>query len=128
MPSDQLSGTIAKQLQTPGEVRNQLTANIHLPHDRSEALGRLEYAFDLTHQAAPLLKQIKAAVVAGKLPQERPDRLAHAALENGIISRSEFELIQLAQEVRVDTVQVDAFSLENYLHPGADQLPTSSIA
>jgi acyl-CoA dehydrogenase len=128
MPSDALAGAIAKQLQTPGAVRDRLTANIHLPSDRTEALGRLEYAFELSHQAAPCLKKIKAAVAAGKLLQERPERLAHAALENDIISRTEFELIQLAQEVRIDTVQVDAFSLEDYRHQGADRLSTSPIA
>jgi acyl-CoA dehydrogenase len=71
----------------------------------------LEHGFYLSHQAAPILKKIKAATVAGQLPQERPERLAHAALENGVISRNEFELIQMAREALVDAVQVDAFDL-----------------
>lgn len=114
-PTDQLGANVAQLLQTPGHGRDRLTADIHIPSDRTEPLGRLEHAFVLNHQAAPFLKKIKAAVAAGVLPKERPERLAHAALEVNVISRSEFELIQTAREARVDAVQVDAFSLEEYM-------------
>ncbi len=110
-PNDDLGHAIAQRLQTPGEGRDRLTAGIYMPTSELEALGRLEHAFYLSHQAAPILKKIKAATMAGQLPQERPERLAHAALENGVISRNEFELIQMARETLVDAVQVDAFDL-----------------
>ncbi|MBE9031131.1 acyl-CoA dehydrogenase [filamentous cyanobacterium LEGE 11480] len=122
MPSDHLGGMIAKQLQTPGAMRDRLTANMHIPAEPEEALGRLENAFQLSHQAAPLLKKIKLAMRAGQLPKERPERMAHTALEHDVITRDEFELIQMAQEARTDAVQVDAFFLPEYLE--VDDLPS----
>lgn len=111
-PNDALNHPVAQALQTPGPTRDRLTADIHIPTARDEALGRLEYAFSLSHQAEPSLKKIKQALTTGQFTPDRPDRLAHAALEQGIISRSEFELIQTAQEAKVAAIQVDAFDLE----------------
>jgi acyl-CoA dehydrogenase len=110
-PNDELGHQIAALLHLPGAGRDRLTDGIYIPTDQTEALGRLEHAFYLSHQAAPILKKIKVATVAGQLPQERPERLAHAALENDVISRNEFELIQMAREALLDAVQVDAFDL-----------------
>jgi acyl-CoA dehydrogenase len=110
-PNDELGHQIAALLQLPGAGRDRLTAGIYMPTSELEALGRLEHAFDRGHQVAPILKRIKAASAAGQLPQERPERLAHVALEHEVISRHEFELILLAREAVVDAVQVDAFDL-----------------
>jgi acyl-CoA dehydrogenase len=110
-PNDDLGHQIAALLQLPGAGRDRLTAGIYMPTSELEALGRLEHAFDRSHQVAPILKRIKAASAAGQLPQERPDRLAHVALEHEVISRHEFELILLARDAVVDAVQVDAFDL-----------------
>jgi acyl-CoA dehydrogenase len=111
LPNDDRGHAIAQRLQTPGAARDRLTDGIYMPTSEMEALGRLEHACDRRHQVEPILKRIKAAITAGQLPQERPDRVAHAALENAVISRHEFELIQLAQEAVIDAVQVDAFDL-----------------
>jgi acyl-CoA dehydrogenase len=110
-PNDALGHQIAALLQLPGAGRDRLTAGIYMPTSELEALGRLEHAFDRSHQVAPILKRIKAASAAGQLPGSRPDRLAHVALEHEVISRHEFELILLAREAVVDAVQVDAFDL-----------------
>jgi acyl-CoA dehydrogenase len=110
-PNDDLGHQIAALLQLPGAGRDRLTAGIYMPTSELEALGRLEHAFDRSHQVAPILKRIKAASAAGQLPGSRPDRLAHVALEHEVISRHEFELILLAREAVVDAVQVDAFDL-----------------
>jgi acyl-CoA dehydrogenase len=111
LPNDDLGHQIAQRLQTPGAARDRLTAGIYMPTSELEALGRLEHAFDRSHQVAPILKRIKAASAAGQLPRSRPERLAHVALENAVISRHEFELILLARDALVDAVQVDAFDL-----------------
>jgi acyl-CoA dehydrogenase len=78
-----------------------------------ETLGRLEAAFLLSSQAEPILKTIKAASRAG-MPQQRPDHLIAAALEAGVISKEQAELIRQAECDRHDAVQVDAFTVEEY--------------
>ncbi len=126
LPPDNLGHQIAQQLQTPGAVRDRLTAGIHIPTNPEEALGRLEHACQLSHQAEPILQKIKAATATGQLPQDRPDRLILAALAIGVISPSEADLIQSAEAARIDAVQVDAFLLEDYLHQD-DQAPATQF-
>lgn len=113
-PGDQLGSQIAQILQTPGLLRDRLTAGIHLPDDANEALGRLERAFLLSSQVEPVLKTIKAAIRAGKLSPQQPERLIAAALETGVISKQDIELIREAEVARNDAIQVDSFTLEEY--------------
>jgi acyl-CoA dehydrogenase len=113
LPSDQLGSQIARSLQTPGQQRDRLTADIYIPSALDETLGRLEAAFLLSSQAGPILKTIKAASRAG-MPQQRPDHLIAAALEAGVISKEQAELIRQAECDRHDAVQVDAFTVEEY--------------
>ncbi|MBF2005325.1 MAG: acyl-CoA dehydrogenase [Chlorogloeopsis fritschii C42_A2020_084] len=114
LPSDQLGSEVARSLQIPGQRRDRLTAGIYVPTTVDEALGRLEHAFMLSSQAESILKSIKAASHAGKLPQQKPERLIAAALEAGVISSQEGELLREAEIARNDAIQVDAFTLEEY--------------
>ena len=114
MPSDKLGSQIARIMQTPGNQRDNLTKDIYIPTNTVEALGRLEQAFILSVQADSILKKIKTAIKFGKLPKERPERLVRHALEAGIISLDEVELLTQAESVRDDAVQVDSFTLSEY--------------
>jgi acyl-CoA dehydrogenase len=115
LPDDHLGAEVAHKLQTPGEIRDRLTAGIHIPRNSDEALGRLEKAFMLLSQAEPIIKTIKNASLAGKLPQLKPDELISAALKAGVISEKDVELICEAEFARNDAIQVDSFSLEEYM-------------
>jgi acyl-CoA dehydrogenase len=79
-PSDRLGGQAAATLRAPGAQRDRLTADLFLPGDPEEALGRLERAFALV-------------TTAGASPAD-------------------------AEKARADAVQVDSFSLEEYLGLG----------
>ena len=117
MPSDKLGSEIARIMQNPGIQRNRLTADIHIPTNTEEALGRLEQAFILSVRAESILKKIKTASSLGKLPQEKPTTLVRNALEAEIISLDEVELLTQAESVRNDAIQVDSFTLEEYHKP-----------
>ncbi len=112
LPSDQLGSQIARSLQIPGSQRDRLTEGIYIPTDSNEALGRLEKAFVLSFKAEPILKQIKAAIRAGKLPKQRVEKLVAKALEIGTISIEEANLIRAAELARNDAIQVDSFSFK----------------
>jgi acyl-CoA dehydrogenase len=122
MPSDRLGGKLAQILQTPGMLRDRVTANIHIPTNTEESLGRLEHTLDLIQQAEPILQKIKQASSNSQLPKARPETLVDWALGQGVISQNEVELLRQAETARVDAVQVDAFLLEDYLHH--DDRPT----
>lgn len=114
MPADKLGSRVARIMQTLGQQRNNLTADIYLPTDTEEALGRLENAFSLSVQAEFILHKIKAAIKEGKLPQAKPAMLIRDALEAKIISLDEVELLTQAEIARNEAVQVDSFTLEEY--------------
>ena len=120
MPSDKLGSKIARLMQTPGKQRDNLTKDIYIPVNTGEALGRLEQAFILSVQADLILKKIKTASSLGTLPKERPERLVRHALEAGIISLDEVELLTQAESVRDDAIQVDSFTLPEYQMSGAE--------
>lgn len=115
LPSDQLSSKVAHSLQIPGQQRNRLTAGIYIPDSAEEALGRLERAFLLSSQVEPILQIIKAASREGKLPQQRPEQLVSAAFKAKVISAKEVELLCEAEFARNDAIQVDSFTLEEYM-------------
>lgn len=114
-PSDALGHRVAAALQVPGETRDALTSGIHIPTDEQEALGRLERAFRLCYDAEAVATKIKAAVRAKTLPKKRPAELIDEALKANVITALEAELVTKAEAAREDAIQVDAFTLEEYM-------------
>ena len=114
MPSDKLGTQIAYALQTPGSQRDALTAGIYLPSDPTEPLGRLERAFELSCAAEAVTRKVREAIRARKLSRDKPEQLVARALELGIISSEEAQLLQVAEEARNDAIQVDQFTLEEF--------------
>ncbi|MEM6446713.1 MAG: acyl-CoA dehydrogenase [Cyanobacteria bacterium P01_D01_bin.123] len=114
-PSDRLGSRVARSLQTPGVQRDRLTARIYIPSDPTEALNRLERTLHAAIAAEPALKTIKAALRRGDLPPSKPESWATLALEIGEIDRDEAELVGEAIALRNDVVQVDSFTLDEYV-------------
>jgi acyl-CoA dehydrogenase len=115
LPSDKLGSEIARSLQTPGQQRDRLTLGIYIPTTTDEALGRLEHAFLFSSKVQPLLKNIKHAIHEGKILPQKAEKLMEAALKMRVINEIEFELISEAELARNDAIQVDSFTLEEYL-------------
>lgn len=114
MPTDTLGSHVAQDLQQPGQLRDRLTTGIYRPSEPTQALGRLEHAFALVHQAETVLQKIKAASRSGHLPLGQPQTLLDVAYESGVISEAETTLVCEAQFARNDAIQVDAFDLGRY--------------
>ena len=113
-PSDRLGHQVAQILQKPGQQRDRLTAGIYIPTDPEQALGRIEHALELVHQAEPIARKIKTAKQSGQLPASSPDQLIELAYQTGIITEAEKSLLQDAERDRIDAIQVDAFTFEDY--------------
>jgi acyl-CoA dehydrogenase len=114
-PSDRLGSRVAATLRAPGAQRDRLTSDLFVPGDPGEALGRLERAFVLVSEAAPLTERIVQASRAGRLPRKPPEELLDEAAVLGIISPAEAERVRQAVAARADAIQVDSFSLDEYL-------------
>lgn len=122
VPSDKLGHRVAQAMQHAGEQRDRLTAEIYLPEDENTGLGLYERAFELSIEAAPVYKKIYRAMKARELPKTQPRFVIDQAREKSIISEEEFKLVREAEDVRVDAVQVDEFTLEEY-HQDTPDLP-----
>ena len=130
MPSDKLGHKVAQAMQERSEQRDRLTDGIYLPKETSEAMGRYEYALELLEQAKPVYKKIYVATKKKELPKTQPRFVIDQALEKGIISEEEADLIRKAEDARLDVVKVDEFSLEEYqnLTPSTPKFEDSAQA
>ena len=113
-PSDQLGHKVASEMQVPGEHRNHLTAGIYLTDDRSEGLGKLEYALNAITKANPVYKKLYKATKAGELKRAPVLKQLELASNQQIITSEEADLVKLAEAARYDAITVDEFTLEEY--------------
>jgi acyl-CoA dehydrogenase len=114
-PSDRLGSRVAVALRSPGTLRERLTSGVFLPADPTQALGRLERAFALVAEAAPLLERIARASRQGNLPAGRPEELLDQAVAAGVVTAEQAGQVRRATEARRDAIQVDSFPLEEYV-------------
>ena len=106
----------------PGEQRDRLTTGVFLPADRETALGRLEHAFALCYEAEQVVRKLKKAVRARKLPRAPLVELVDRAVSDGIIDADEAKLLEAAEAARDDAIQVDSFTLEEYRRSAVTEL------
>ena len=111
-PSDARVRDVAQALQDAGEARDRLTEGVYVPSDHDEPVARLERAFALALEAAPVWATVRQALSEGTIEAERAKHAATAACEAGIIDEEECELAERADEARLDVVAVDSFDLE----------------
>lgn len=119
LPTDAIGAQVAKSLQTFGCDRDRLTAGIYIPTDSDQALGRLENAFSLSTSAEVVFQKLKSAMRSGELPNVKLDRnldqAIATALSAKIISETEANILREAELARNDAIQVDAFTLDEYM-------------
>ncbi len=115
IPSDLLGSQIAKTMQTFGSDRDRLTSGIYIPTSANEALGRLESAFQLSDRAEAIFVKLKLAMRSGQIPHGKPEQSLALALSTKTISQAEANLLQELELARNNAIQVDAFTLEEYL-------------
>jgi acyl-CoA dehydrogenase len=91
-----------------------MTHGIFLTDDRSEGLGKLEYALSAITHAEPVYKKLYKATKAGELKRAPVLHQLEPALEKQMITPEEADRIRLAEAARYDAVTVDEFTLEEY--------------
>jgi acyl-CoA dehydrogenase len=114
-PSDREGSRVAAILQTPGAQRDRLTAGLHLPADAGEAVGRIERALLLVSRSREIVERIRTASRAGKIPAGAPEALLAEAIAAGVIDGREADVVREAAEARRDAIEVDSFTLDEYL-------------
>lgn len=114
-PTDKDIHKVSVVLQTPGPHRDRLTDGIYVPASAERPLGRMDRAMMASIQAEGVLTLIKSEVRKGNLPKKGVKDQIGMALEKGIINSEQAEVVTHAEKLRDDAVQVDSFTLEEYL-------------
>ncbi|WP_420454092.1 acyl-CoA dehydrogenase [Rubrivirga sp.] len=114
LPSDRVGHRVAAALQVPGEQRDRLTPAVFTSLDPEHVLGRFEHTMRLCYDAEGVVSKVKAAIKRRELPRQHPATLIPAALDAGVITADEADLLQRAEAARNDAIQVDAFDTDDY--------------
>ena len=129
-PNDRLGHRVAQLMQTPGAQRDRLTNGLYIPRDASEALAQLERAFELAVPAEEILSRIRSAVRKGDVLRGSSRETLESAVNAGVISTEDADLVRRAEAARSEYTKVDAFTLEEYdrLRLGATGDPHVTLA
>lgn len=125
-PRDRLTQAVAETLLNNEGARNRLTNGIFLPSDPAEALGRLEKAYAVIKKAAGVEKKIRIAVKKKQLPKKPNIAALQEAVRKGILTQEEFSVLDEAERLRLDAIQVDDFTQEDYTPGGAANKKTET--
>lgn len=114
---DILIHKVAEAILKDGSARNNLTQGIYLPEDREQHIARLEYAFQVILRSEDSERKIRNAIRKKQLPKNKIRFVIDEALEKHIISQKEYNELKQSAELRLDAIQVDSFTQEEYLNP-----------
>ncbi len=112
--SDGWSHAISTIMLTDGEQREHLTAGMYIPKDPNQQMAKLEAAFKAVHRAEATEKKVKKAIREGILPRKKVHQLLDEAKAKNVINDDEYRLVQQADQIRYDAIQVDDFDEKQY--------------
>jgi acyl-CoA dehydrogenase len=111
---------VAKLMQTPGEQRDRLFDLLYQPTAEHEPVARLEAAFAACIQADQIVAKIRTAIRKRLLPKGKPMTMLDAAVRAGVLTTAEVEQVRAAEKLRDDVIEVDGFSVRDYLATAAN--------
>ncbi|USD65931.1 acyl-CoA dehydrogenase FadE [Vibrio sp. SCSIO 43136] len=108
MPSDKLDNQVAQLLQTPNETRSRIGRNQYLEPTAHNPAGRIEHALHVILQAEPVFDKVCKGLEIRR-PFTQLNLVAEQGLAEGLINAEEAQLLTLAEELRLETINVDDF-------------------
>ncbi len=112
-PNDKLYIALAAKLSQENATRQTLTEGIYIPDDPKAAMAEMDHCFEAVLQAKPIKVKIKKALKAKQL--HKSETLFEDALAAKIITQEEYQYVIQTQRESENVVQVDAFSVQDYL-------------
>jgi acyl-CoA dehydrogenase len=112
--NDNHTHKIASMILSDSDQRLRHTDGIYIPKNTTEQLGKLEATFKVVKRAEAAERKVKKASRDRILPKMKGAGLYQVALDKGVITKDEAADLQLAEVMRVDAVQVDDFSEQDY--------------
>jgi acyl-CoA dehydrogenase len=113
--NDNIGAKISQILQTPGQLRDDLTTpGLYLAGPNEPGLGMLDDVFVKSYEANGIIRKIRKAIKQGKIPKNKPERSLKEALEANVITEAEAELMRTVEERRYEAIMVDSYTVEQY--------------
>lgn len=115
-PSDELGHKVAKRMQKPGSERKFRTRGIYEPEDPDDPFTKIETAFRKSLEADEIVGSVQSAMKDGTVDRGQPnsEESLDAAVEAGVISDEDRELVEEARALRNEVIQVDEFPFEDF--------------
>ena len=114
-PSDTLGHKISLLLQQDPEFREFFTGAVFMPSGNKDGIAKLNTTYKKIIKADVALKKIRKAVKSRILPKHEVMLLLDEAVNKDIVSSAEADDIKAAEKARLDAIQVDAFTNDEYL-------------
>lgn len=108
-PSDRIGTQVARLMMEPGETRSRLTKGIFVPKDERDPVGVLEPALKAVLETEPLEQKLRKLTREGQLKELTIRERLSEALANGMISKTEFEAVTRARQLKREVIMVDDF-------------------
>lgn len=113
--NDNHTHKIASMILAGGDLRIRHTEGIFVPKNTTEQLGLLEETFAVVKRAEDADRKIRTAIKSKQMPKIKGPEAAKVALEKNVITKTEFDDLVKADELRYKAIQVDDFSQEEYV-------------
>jgi acyl-CoA dehydrogenase len=113
-PTDRLTHRVAQAMLYNEDQRERLHKGIYVPVKTGEAVARLDQAYRAIRAAELIERKVRDAVKAKKL-NRKSKTLFEDALKAGLITSSEHQALQEAERLRLDAIQVDDYSEDEYV-------------
>jgi acyl-CoA dehydrogenase len=123
LPGDAESRAAAQTIQSFNEQFKRLSQGVFAPAESAPGAGRLLKAFRLVTEAQPAINKIMAAQQRRELPRGAADEMLEAARTKGVISTEEAKLVELARKTRLEAIEVDVLTHEQFFGIEANTTP-----
>jgi acyl-CoA dehydrogenase len=107
-PSDALGHEVVQLMLEPGEARDRLTAGIYVPTGVDDPMADLEQALQCAVECSAIEAKLRSAVKAGQVTVKGDGKIAQA-VQQGVITAAEAELLNKMKDLRSRVVKVDDF-------------------
>ncbi len=128
-PNDRLGNKVAALILSPTDTRRRLAEGIYLRPNSNNPVGMIEVALQKIIAAEELEKKFHLADRAGRLKGYTFYEKLNAAIDEGILTQDESEILGEAHQARLSVITVDDFArdeLEN-LHLASLQATQASL-
>ncbi|MBY0270274.1 MAG: acyl-CoA dehydrogenase [Burkholderiales bacterium] len=108
-PRDPLGHAVVGLMMTPGPTRDRLTRGVFISDNENDPVRTLESALSAVIAAEPVEAKLRQAQQAGRIERGHASQMAAAALQAGVITQAEADLLKRAAELRRKVIMVDDF-------------------